>query len=192
AGSLQVVLSCVFWRVGPLAAGKVTRADDELSLLLLRLRRRHRHGKRQHGKLQLLVHGALSSCARAHRPFQAIQLHLSSWILDRVVSPHIILAFFLAARDLPTAQPSRRRGYRFLYRRPQYLRFYPFLPSRITCPRSHRRCGPSRTDLGGPSRLVATAEEDRLNISPKNCCGVVWAYGPPTSSRSLIRLGLRD
>src|SRR5262249_45489381 len=101
AGSLQVVLSCVFWRVGPLAAGKVTRADDELSLLLLRLRRRHRHGKRQHGKSQLLVHGALSSCARAHRPFQAIQLHLSSWILDRVVSPLIILAFFLAARDLP-------------------------------------------------------------------------------------------
>ena len=41
--------------------------------------------------------------ARAHRPFQAIQLHLSSWILDRVVSPHIILAFFLAARDLLTA-----------------------------------------------------------------------------------------
>ena len=43
---------------------------------------------------------------------------LSSWILDRVVSPHIILAFFLAARDLPrlSSQPSRRRGYRFLYR----------------------------------------------------------------------------
>jgi len=47
----------------------------------LRLRRRHRHGKRQHSKSQLLVHGALSSCARAHRPFQAIQLHLSrSWV----------------------------------------------------------------------------------------------------------------
>src|SRR5262245_11370865 len=90
-----------FWRVDPLAAGKVTWADDELCLLLLRLRRRHRHGKRQHGKSQLLVHGALSSCVQAHRPFQAIQLHLSSWILDRGVSPHIILAFFLAVRAFP-------------------------------------------------------------------------------------------
>src|SRR5262249_49076570 len=48
-----------------------------------------------------------------------------------------------------------------------------------------------KSDAGGGcgSRLVATAAEDHLDISPKNRCGVVWAYGPPTSSRSLIRLG---
>src|SRR5262249_11536753 len=107
-GSLHVVLGCVFWRVDPLAAGKVTWADDELSLLLLllRLRRRHRHGKRQHGESQLLVHGALSLCAQAHRPFQAIQSHLSSWIFASFL-PRMLISPRLSS------QPSRRRGYRF-------------------------------------------------------------------------------
>jgi probable HAF family extracellular repeat protein len=70
-----------------------------------------------------------------------------------------IVGFYL---DGSSPFPPRSRGVQRLpkwhpLRFPRYARH---------CPRLHRRCWPSRPDLGErwPSRLVATAEEDRLGI----------------------------
>src|SRR5262249_28172266 len=45
-------------------------------------------------------------------------------------------------------------------------------------PRPYRRCRPSRPDLcwRWPSRLGATAEEDRLNTPPANLCDAVGSF----------------
>jgi len=63
-------------------ADDIIRVAQQLLSKLAKVRERHEAAR---------VHHPAGQRARAHRPFHAIQLHLSSWILDRVVSPHIIL-----------------------------------------------------------------------------------------------------
>src|SRR5262249_45851219 len=107
-------------------------------------------------------------CARAHRPFQCDTV--ASFIMDfgscsvaaystsflpRTGSPHGLVLNQVAAGATGFCTDARNT-----------CAFSTSGPSRITCPRSHRRCRTSRSDLGvrWPARLVATAAEDRLSI----------------------------
>jgi hypothetical protein len=84
---------------------------------------------------------------------------LSSW-RDAVVSSSSEAPFVLTNND----ELSKRAGL------PRSARFYFSAPYRVAGhdvgPRLHRWCWPARPDLGErwPSRLVATAAEDRLTF----------------------------